>query len=74
MRFGKALAVLACMSFAVSAQQTFELTPEEKALYEKQKRQVDQAQKQNTFATGAVPLSSEEYKLSETDSLILFWF
>ncbi len=67
MRFGKALAVLACMSFAVSAQQTFELTPEEKALYEKQKRQVDQAQKQNTFATGAVPLSSEEYKLSETD-------
>lgn len=67
MRFGKALVVLACMSLAVSAQQTFELTPEEKALYEKQKRQVDQAQKQNTFATGAVPLSSEEYKLSETD-------
>lgn len=67
MRFGKALIALACMSLSVNAQQAFELTPEEKAMYEAQKRQIDAKQKQNTFATGAVPLNTEEYKLSETD-------
>lgn len=67
MRFGKAALVIACVTFTATAQQSIELTPEEKALYEQQNQQMGKPKKQNTVTTGAVPLNTEEYKLSETD-------
>lgn len=56
-------------SLSVNAQQI--LTDEDKAFLEAQKQQVDASSKQNTFATGAVQLRDNDFKLSQQDRDLL---